>query len=85
MADVSELTGDGVGDMFSGGESLKVKKKISIIERVEHRRRQEKSRPSTLITIDKDFKMEDVEESRFPNSIILRRLDKSNKKFEIVE
>jgi len=28
MADVSEFTGDGVGDMFSGGESFKVKKKI---------------------------------------------------------
>jgi len=27
MADVSELTGDGISDMFSGGESLKAKKK----------------------------------------------------------
>jgi len=31
MADVSELTGDGVGDMFSGGESLKAKKKNLIL------------------------------------------------------
>jgi len=36
MADVSELTGDGVGDMFSGGESLKANKKILLVNPIKN-------------------------------------------------
>ncbi len=61
-----------------------MKKKISIIEKVERRKKQEKNIKNNL-----ENSSLQQEESNLNNNctsnIVLRRLDKANKKFQIVE
>jgi hypothetical protein len=61
-----------------------MKKKISIIERVERRKKQEKNKQNNLIVISSGEERSNFSES-YLNTIVLRRLDKANKQFEIIE
>lgn len=61
-----------------------MKKKISIIEKVERRKKQEKNIKNNLENSSLQQE-ESNSNNNFINNIVLRRLDKANKKFQIVE
>lgn len=61
-----------------------MKKKISIIEKVERRKKQEKNIKNNLENSSLQQEESNLNNNCISN-IVLRRLDKANKKFQIVE